>query len=78
MISLIQNGIVGTSPLGFQPGIASAGLGDENYSPMWRIYLVEWNDSNSAKLLETKSDIDSFRDDKMISVSIARPTNSIK
>ena len=31
---------------------------------------------DSAKLLETKSDIDSFRDDNMISVSIARPTNS--
>ena len=44
---------------------------------MWRIYLVEWNDPDSAKILETKSDIDSFRaDDQMISVSIARPTNS--
>ena len=28
---------------------------------MWRIYLVEWNDENSAKILETKSDIDSFQ-----------------
>lgn len=71
-----KNGISGTGPLGFQPGIASAALGDRNYSPMWRIYLVEWNDSDSAKILETKSDIDSFRDDNMISVSIARPTNS--
>jgi len=43
---------------------------------MWRIYLVEWNDTESAKILETKSDIDSFRADDLISVSIARPTNS--
>ena len=71
-----KNGIVGTGPLGFQPGIASAALGDKNYSPMWRIYLVEWSDAGSAKVLETKSDIDSFRADNMISVSIARPTNS--
>ncbi len=71
-----RNGIAGTGPLGFQPGIASAGPDDEDYSPMWRIYLVEWNDDDSAKLLETKSDIDSFMDDNLISVSMARPTNS--
>jgi hypothetical protein len=71
-----KNGIKGTGPLGFQPGIAGAALGDTNYSPMWRIYLVEWNDAKSAKILETKSDIDSFRADDLISVSIARPTNS--
>ena len=72
-----KNGIKGTGPLGFQPGIAGAALGDTNYSPMWRIYLVEWNDVKSAKILETKSDIDSFRADDLISVSIARPTNSV-
>ena len=71
-----KNGIKGTGPLGFQPGIAGAALGDTNYSPMWRIYLVEWNDAKSAKILETKSDIDSSRADDLISVSIARPTNS--
>ncbi|KAF6245904.1 hypothetical protein [Nitrosopumilus sp. b2] len=71
-----KNGIKGSGPLGFQAGIASAALGDENYSPMWRIYLIEWNDSEDAKILETKSDIDSFRGDDLITVSIARPTNS--
>jgi len=70
-----KNGIVGSGPLGFQPGIAGASLGDVNYSPMWRIYLVEWNDAKSAKILETRSDIDSFHADDMLSVSIARPTN---
>ncbi len=72
-----KNGIKGSGPLGFQAGIASASLGDINYSPMWRIYLVEWNNTESAKILETKSDIDSFRADNLISVSIARPTNSV-
>ena len=71
-----RNGIIGSGPLGFQPGIAAAALGDENYSPMWRIYLVEWNDSENAKILETKSDIDAFRAADLLSVSIARPTNS--
>ena len=71
-----KNGIKGSGPLGFQPGIAGASQYDENYSPMWRVYLVEWNDEESAKILETKSDIDSFRTDDLLSVSIARPTNS--
>ena len=71
-----KNGIKGSGPLGFQPGIAGASLGDANYSPMWRIYLVEWNNAESAKVLETKSDIDSFRANNLLTVSIARPTNS--
>ena len=71
-----KNGIKGSGPLGFQPGIAAAALGDENYSPMWRVYMVEWHDAKSVRILETTSDIDSFRADDMISVSIARPTNS--
>lgn len=71
-----KNGIIGSGPLGFQAGIAGASLDDANYSPMWRIYLVEWNDGESAKILETKSDIDSFRADDLLSVSVARPTNS--
>jgi len=71
-----KNGIKGTGPLGFQPIIAGASSGDANYSPMWRINLVEWNDIKSAKILETKSDIDSFHADDLLSVSIARPTNS--
>ena len=71
-----KNGIRGSGPLGFQPGISGAAPGDDNYSPMWRVYLVEWNDPESAKILETKSDIDSFRTDDLISVSIARPSDS--
>ena len=71
-----KNGIKGSGPLGFQAGIANAALGDSNYSPMWRIYLVEWNDTKSAKILETISDIDSFRANNLISTNIARPTNS--
>ncbi|QUC64652.1 hypothetical protein NsoK4_09605 [Nitrosopumilus sp. K4] len=71
-----KNGIIGSGPLGFQPGIAAAAPGDDNYSPMWRIYIVEWNDPETAKILESKSDIDSFKKDDKITVSIARPMNS--
>ena len=70
------NGIAGTGPLGFQPGIATAALGDETYSPMWRIYLVTWNDPADAALLETKADIDAMVEDGLVSVSLARPMDS--
>ncbi|RNJ75012.1 MAG: hypothetical protein D9C04_02665 [Nitrosopumilus sp. B06] len=71
-----KNGIRGPGPLGFQAGIAAAALGDENYSPMWRIHIVEWNDPESARLLETQADIDAFRAEDAVSVGIARPTNA--
>ena len=71
-----KNGIKGSGPLGFQAAISTTSLDDDNYSPMCRIYLVEWNDVKSTKILETKSDIDFFRNNDLISVSIARPTNS--
>ena len=71
-----KNGINGSGPMGFQPGIAAAAPGDENYSPIWRIYNVEWNDPKNAKILETRFDIDSFSEDDLLTVSIARPMNS--
>ncbi|RNJ76873.1 MAG: hypothetical protein EB830_03155 [Nitrosopumilus sp. H13] len=71
-----KNGIRGPGPLGFQAGIAAAALGDKNYSPMWRIHIVEWDDPGSARILETRADIDAFQADDAVSVSIARPTNA--
>ncbi|MCV0372877.1 MAG: hypothetical protein K5793_04900 [Nitrosarchaeum sp.] len=71
-----QNGVKGSGLLGFQPGIASTTPDNENYTPMWKIYVVEWNDPESAKILESTNDIDSFKKDDKITVSIARPMNS--
>jgi len=71
-----KNGIKSSGPLGFQPGIAAAAPGDENYSPMWRIFVIEWNDPENAKILETKADIDEFKSEGLITVSLARPMNS--
>lgn len=71
-----KNGIKSSGPIGFQPSIASAAPGDKNYSPMWRIYTVEWVDPNEATLLQTKSDIDALESKGEVLVEIARPLNS--
>ncbi len=71
-----MDGIKGSGPLGFQPGIAAAAPGDDNYSPMWRIFMISWNDPENASVLETKSDIDQFQSDELITVTLARPMNS--
>lgn len=71
-----KNGIKGSGPMGFQPGIAAAAPGDETYSPIWRIYNVEWNNPEEAKILETRFDIDSLNEEDLLTVSIARPMNS--
>jgi len=70
------NGLKGSGPMGFQAGIAASAPGDETYSPMWRISLIEWNDPENAKLLETKADIDEFQSEDLISVNLARPMNA--
>ena len=68
-----MNGIKGSGPLGFQPGVASSALGDQNYSPMWRISVIGWKDPASAKLLETRADIDSVQKAGLIDVGLAGP-----
>ncbi len=70
------NGISGSGPLGFQPGIAAGAPGDANYSPMWRISVINWVDPNSASVLETKGDIDFFSKNGKIKVGLARPMDS--
>jgi len=71
-----KNGIKGSGPFGFQPGIAAAAPGDETYSPMWRIYMIFWDDPNNASILQTRADIDAFHSDGLINVNLARPMDS--
>ena len=78
VIDLFQfkNGIKGSGSLGYQPEVSNFSFNEENYSPLSEVYLIEWNNSKLAKILQTKSDIDSFENDDLLTVSIARPTNS--
>ncbi len=70
------NGIKGSGPLGFQAGIASGAQGDANYSPMWRINVITWKDTNNSALLENISDITAYQKAGLIDISLARPMDS--
>ena len=71
-----RNGITGTGPLGFQPGIAAGAPGDVNYSPMWRIFMIGWDNPENAQLLETIDDMNAYREAGLIDIGIARPMDS--
>lgn len=66
-----MNGINGSGPMGFQAGIGESAPGDQNYSPMWFISFIEWNDPLQARVLETVSDIAAMQQAGLITVTPA-------
>lgn len=76
---IFENGVTGSGSLGFQAPIFGAEPGWQNgttYTPLWRVHTVEWNDPANATVLENVADIESFRDEGMLTAGLARPTNS--
>ncbi|MFQ5497425.1 MAG: hypothetical protein ACE5DU_06015 [Nitrosopumilus sp.] len=71
-----KNGLIGSGPLGFQAGIAAGAPGDDNYSPMWRIFMTGWASPENAQLLETIDDLNAYREAGLIDIGIARPMDS--
>ncbi len=71
-----KNGLTGSGPLGFQAGIAAGAPGDVNYSPMWRIFMIGWDNPDEAQLLETIGDMNAYRESGLIDIGIARPMDS--
>jgi len=71
-----KNGLTGTGPLGFQPGIAAGAPGDANYSPMWRIFMIGWENPENAQVLETIDDMNAYKKAGLIDIGIARPMDS--
>ena len=71
-----KDGLTGTGPLGFQPGIAAGAPGDANYSPMWRIFMIGWDNPDDAQLLETIDDMNAYNEAGLINIGIARPMDS--
>ncbi len=68
---VFTNGIKGTGPMGFQASIGSTNVGDEFYSPMWRIVTATWKDASQAQFLAKTSEITSASSQGKLSVDVA-------
>lgn len=68
---VFTNGIKGTGPMGFQASIAGTNVGDEGYSPLWRVQAVTWNDPSKAEFLTTAQEISSAGSDEKLKIDIA-------
>ena len=44
--------------------------------PMWRIFMIGWDNPASAALLENKGDIDFYNQEGKITVNLARPMDA--
>jgi hypothetical protein len=51
------NGIKGSGPEGFQPNVADSQPGNNNYSPVWKVNLVTWNNGTTPGELTSEVDI---------------------
>ncbi len=68
---VFTNGIKGTGPMGFQASIGSTNVGDEFYSPLWRIQAATWADPSSADFLTMTSQITSAGSKGVLTTEIA-------
>jgi hypothetical protein len=73
-IDLFQftNGLTGTGPFGFQPGISSASSGDGTYGSLCKVSLVSWKVPSQATLLENMEDINTKKSAGDITVEPGR------
>jgi hypothetical protein len=68
---VFTNGIEGTGPLGFQASIGSTNVGDEFYSPLWRIQAATWKDPSYVDFLTTTKEITSAGSKGYITTEVA-------
>ncbi len=68
---VFTNGIKGTGPMGFQASIASTNVGNEFYSPLWRIQAATWKDTSKAQFLTTQAEITSAGSNGKLTTDVA-------
>ncbi len=68
---VFTNGIEGTGPMGFQASIGSTNVGDEFYSPLWRIQAATWKDSSYVDFLSTSKEITSAGSKGVLTTEVA-------
>jgi hypothetical protein len=54
---VFKNGLKGIGTLGFQPTVGNAQPRDANYSPLWKINIVEWKNGTTSTELKSEKEI---------------------
>jgi len=66
---VFTNGIPGQGPFGFQLPVLIAKPGDEGYSPLWQLNMVEWNQSVNPKEIKSVQEIISAQQNGSLTVT---------
>src|SRR6266516_1822430 len=69
---VFKNGIKGNGTLGFQPTVGNAQPGDANYSPLWKINIVEWKNGVTPTQLKSEKEVLDAKGDLTVN-----PTNVV-
>lgn len=56
-VYVFENGVKGMGPLGFQPDVFDSPPGNQGYSPLRQIVLVNWNEESKARELKSVIEI---------------------
>lgn len=54
---LFMNGVEGPNPFGFQPNVIDSVPGDPEYSPLWLVHAVTWENESDARELRSEEEI---------------------
>ncbi len=66
---VFTNGIKGEGQAGFQLPVATSTPDDENYSPLFAINYVEWNEGSNARVLKSVNEVLEAQNNGEISVT---------
>ena len=65
----LSEGLAGYGPFGFQRDIFDSVPGDEGYSPLRNVLLVEWNDGQTARELLSVAELEEAESNGEVTVS---------
>jgi len=54
---VFTNGLDGNGPLGFQASIGSTMVGDQYYSPLWRIQTATWENPDKSSFVKSLAEL---------------------
>jgi hypothetical protein len=66
---VFTNGIQGKAPFGFQLPVVNAKPGDQGYSPLMHMNLVEWNQGVTARKVKSVQEIMSAQQNGSLTVT---------